>query len=354
VPRDTLKRHLATHGSAAAAEYEALSRGIRACVACAKAKQRCSGVHPCERCVVKGYECVLREPEATPHVPERLPGTDEYPPQPQSIVNPPGEASRPPPPHEASVDPQPTNAVSVPTSAWDPSLGFDWDAIAALDQPHSLPFAFHGFDPIESLMDYGQFYPFEAGATPRDPSLHPPRDAATHQSPPVALPAASPDQPRPSGPMNDMAKAIMGLNASHPMTDDEILESERFCHVPNLLQATYDKIVKFFHRERTRQPSSFPDIHFPDIRPMDVFLQLFFEHFHPMVPILHVPTFEPREDHWMLVLVLVTIGSRYSSVSRRLQYHQILDQLLYALIHQDVSLPSTGILLMQQDLLLTF
>ncbi|KAK3066181.1 hypothetical protein LTR53_017578, partial [Teratosphaeriaceae sp. CCFEE 6253] len=57
---DTLKRHLALHGPAAAEAYAASNKSTRACRPCAKAKQRCNAANPCERCIFKSINCVYR------------------------------------------------------------------------------------------------------------------------------------------------------------------------------------------------------------------------------------------------------------------------------------------------------
>lgn len=56
--RDALNRHELTHQLAAPS---LLSRGVRACNACAVAKTRCSGGSPCSRCQQRDVECVHPE-----------------------------------------------------------------------------------------------------------------------------------------------------------------------------------------------------------------------------------------------------------------------------------------------------
>ncbi|KAL1617878.1 hypothetical protein SLS56_010800 [Neofusicoccum ribis] len=45
---------------------------------------------------------------------------------------------------------------------------------------------------------------------------------------------------------------------------------------------------------------------------LNYFLQLYYEHFHPILPILHTPTLRLNEDEWVLGLAAAAIGCRYS------------------------------------------
>ncbi|KAL1635025.1 hypothetical protein SLS58_010420 [Diplodia intermedia] len=45
---------------------------------------------------------------------------------------------------------------------------------------------------------------------------------------------------------------------------------------------------------------------------LNYFLQLYYEHFHPILPILHLPTLKLNEDEWVLGLAAAAIGCRYS------------------------------------------
>jgi hypothetical protein len=64
VTRDTLKRHVNTHGAAAIAAWtdQDPRDHRRACEACARGKQRCdgggAGSAPCGKCISKGRQCV--------------------------------------------------------------------------------------------------------------------------------------------------------------------------------------------------------------------------------------------------------------------------------------------------------
>lgn len=52
----------------------------------------------------------------------------------------------------------------------------------------------------------------------------------------------------------------------------------------------------------------------PSPEAMNLFVQLYFQHFHTQLPLLHMPSFQPREDNWMLVLAVAAIGVEYSGL----------------------------------------
>lgn len=56
--RDALSRHELTHQITAPS---LLSKGARACIACATAKVRCSGATPCQRCDQRNLQCAYPE-----------------------------------------------------------------------------------------------------------------------------------------------------------------------------------------------------------------------------------------------------------------------------------------------------
>ncbi|GAA5931728.1 hypothetical protein JCM3775_000025 [Rhodotorula graminis] len=51
----------------------------------------------------------------------------------------------------------------------------------------------------------------------------------------------------------------------------------------------------------------------------DLLLSLYFGHFHPLVPLLHVPSFNPKKTLGQLLLILLGIGAVYAPISGALQ-----------------------------------
>ncbi|KAF5970211.1 C2H2 type zinc finger domain-containing protein [Fusarium bulbicola] len=99
-------------------------------------------------------------------------------------------------------------------------------------------------------------------------------------------------------------------------TSDFTWKIEDYHHVPALSQQIYSVMcVHFatlnadngFHQAFTNKP-------FPTFEVTAAFIQAYFEHFQPLFPIIHQPTFNPQEAPWILTLAVVVIGSRYSAL----------------------------------------
>ncbi|GJN88270.1 hypothetical protein Rhopal_001235-T1 [Rhodotorula paludigena] len=56
----------------------------------------------------------------------------------------------------------------------------------------------------------------------------------------------------------------------------------------------------------------------------DLLLSLYFGHFHPLIPFLHVPTFNPKKTLGQLLLILLGIGAVYAPISGALQLGRVL------------------------------
>ncbi|KAF5572554.1 C2H2 type zinc finger domain-containing protein [Fusarium pseudocircinatum] len=100
-------------------------------------------------------------------------------------------------------------------------------------------------------------------------------------------------------------------------TSDFTWETEDYHHVPALSQQIYSVMcVHFatlnadngFHQAFTNKP-------FPTFEVIAAFIQAYFEHFQPLFPIIHQPTFNPQEAPWILTLAVAVIGSRYSALA---------------------------------------
>lgn len=90
-----------------------------------------------------------------------------------------------------------------------------------------------------------------------------------------------------------------------------VIENENLKLVPELQLATYVKMRQFWDSAGS-SVSRLTTI--PTAEAMNVFIQLYFEHYHPNFPLLHMPTFQPREDMWLLVFSIAAIGAEYSEL----------------------------------------
>lgn len=52
----------------------------------------------------------------------------------------------------------------------------------------------------------------------------------------------------------------------------------------------------------------------PSLKAINAFVQLYFENFHDVLPIIHRPTFDPNKAPALLVLAIANIGSRFSNL----------------------------------------
>ncbi|KAF4472130.1 hypothetical protein FALBO_968 [Fusarium albosuccineum] len=114
------------------------------------------------------------------------------------------------------------------------------------------------------------------------------------------------------------------LNAS----DEEILTSEAFSHVPDISEGAYKRITDFYLDQCGWTETGELDS-FPTRATLSALCQLYFEHFHPLIPVLHVPTFLPKHDTWILVIGIAVVGCQYSAISMAQDMAIALQELLY-------------------------
>ncbi|KDN70364.1 hypothetical protein CSUB01_11011 [Colletotrichum sublineola] len=89
---------------------------------------------------------------------------------------------------------------------------------------------------------------------------------------------------------------------------------EDYQHVPPLGQETYNVMCAHFATLNADNGfhKAFTDELFPSYEVAAAFIQAYFEHFQPIFPLIHQPTFDPRKAPWVLTLAVAVIGSRYS------------------------------------------
>lgn len=196
--------------------------------------------------------------------------------------------------------------------------GPDVQTYGAFQPRMSTPIIAHKHDPVGIV---GPLY-----QTPRSSSSHVTPEAETPSIPGPAGEEISSMSSR-ACIQHDNAKApppLPPLEADIPlsfpdlgMVPVEIIEAESFDHVEPLSLHTYDEIKRCLKRCDVDQQHfhRFKTAILPPIEAFDCFVQLYFEHFHPIFPILHKPTFDPSKAPWQLVLAVATTGSRYSRLS---------------------------------------
>ncbi|RGP81137.1 hypothetical protein FLONG3_674 [Fusarium longipes] len=340
--RDTLKRHVGTHGTAALAAWTQnnarFSRDhyYRACEACAKAKQRCDGRRPapCTNCTNRNRHC-------------------SYPPKPQdnssknnnqtSLVQQPAVAADDILPSNLSSPPQPFQPLTPQSCVpGQPQfeLDFTWDTYAQFLIPFS---SMPSFGPGTSAADlsFGDAGLAAAADHPADsPSAQDgfAGDACTQRG---ALEAGD---------------VFMGQQDHHDLTleEEDILIAENVPHVPPLTAETRAYMIHAIQEGLPQDDDTQElDASFPSLKHLDTYMQLYFEHFHPRMPLLHVPTFQASPETWELVLSIVCLGSRYSQAHHRQDHVLLLQRLAQKVLRRELrDIPSVNIVTFAQSHLL--
>ncbi|KAF5672006.1 zinc finger rst2 [Fusarium heterosporum] len=100
---------------------------------------------------------------------------------------------------------------------------------------------------------------------------------------------------------------------SHLTAED--VDHENLAHVDDIPEEVGKSIT---HAALEMQKgSSFPlfkHLAIPPTPVLNVWVQLYFEYFHPVMPILHKPSFCSSKRHWLLVFAVAAIGAHFSTI----------------------------------------
>jgi hypothetical protein len=121
-----------------------------------------------------------------------------------------------------------------------------------------------------------------------------------------------------------------------------VVEAEDFGHVERLGLDVYQDILRLLEHTSDQQ-RHFKPFKNPIIPPLEVFnsfIQLYFEHFNPVFPLIHHPTFDPNQMSRVLVLATAAIGCRYSKAMQSAPCANALQELLRRAIAHTVRGPS--------------
>jgi hypothetical protein len=319
-----MKRHLSTrHGTAALEEFTKADEQLqhRACRPCAKAKQRCDGQgQPCDACRSKGRDCVYESRGNERALTSPL-GHGELPEQVYvSVLG--GVQSRSDLFDESYIEPS--------ASIADPITHLANDLAPELNDAHNAEN--HNLDSSLSLLH------------PSNLELQIPpawEEHEIHKNNPFLPAVFSPGLDWMLGDEGwSLEDAVLGdyqqIPGSNVQEEDEqdILLSEHVQHVGTLRTQTYSRILEFAEEYLPHHSESASDL--PSLGHFDVYLQLYFEHFHPRMPFLHVPTFDVGEQAWCIVLAAATTGCEYSTASHQGMHLAVLRQLGHLMIENDV------------------
>lgn len=352
------------------------TRASRACTNCSRAKVRCDGESPCRYCASRNLSCTqnvhqrkrprthssLPEPEVRD--PTRSPSCSNVQPprntnEAQACVTLPTPISadhsalsdtesvvRPQiglPGGEPSLadlgarpryqDPPTTSAIPfLSLQEWGPQysitdwMGWETDDFLPSANPQVSGLTTSGT--LESV-DYSATlgtHPFpgtsNVGSRPNEPSVLWPAYYQNRANEVLASHAACsvdsaagvvPENPTGKPGLLDKRKTSVSF-AELESTDMEILDAENYGHTPSLPASKYDEIRRSVKEICTLQniSESLKISLFPAPSVFHAFIQLYFEYFEKLFPIIHLPSFQPEKCHWVELLALATIGCRYS------------------------------------------
>jgi hypothetical protein len=95
----------------------------------------------------------------------------------------------------------------------------------------------------------------------------------------------------------------------------EDIEKENLALVEQVPDGVPRKVLEMATELQTK--SNYPkfiELRIPPARVLNAWVQLYFEHFHPVFPILHKPTFSPATMNPFLVLTVAAIGAHFSEL----------------------------------------
>ncbi|KAJ5190124.1 uncharacterized protein N7498_009109 [Penicillium cinerascens] len=122
----------------------------------------------------------------------------------------------------------------------------------------------------------------------------------------------------------------------HIRTED--VDKEHLAHIHEIQQNVVDEVAKLASVLESK--SLFPPfvkLKIPPAPIINAWTQLYFEHFHPVFPVLHKPTYRGPDTHWLLVFAVSAIGAQFSRIPQaqtcaRAMHELIRRQSMYLLV----------------------
>lgn len=360
---------MAIHGHQAAQTFAANSPGVKrttkACLSCVRSKQRCIGDMPCERCFHKKARCVY--PTSSPAAIERSNVSNWQSPDNLSTLTF-GHVERVDETTRDDTGTAPTGRSDTLTSD-DRTMNTELLEVDSLGELGTISRVIHAQGtsdnievpplpqmPFSSELDTFRgflFHPFapwpgDDFATPFGVADYDDITTATgldglqrshiNSTRATPMPDMRPYAPT-SGP--NLSRTEPNNAPRFPALRQEDMGtviSEKFGHVKEVPETAYEKI-KQFHQEVKTTSAGLGADDFPPLELLASFLELYFEYFNPMIPIIHQATFKPSSGNWTLLLAMMTVGGQYSTLHAREQYVTALQALLQRAISAKVNPP---------------
>lgn len=343
-------------------------RGLQACQECAKAKHRCHGGLPCQRCVRKGLNCEYqskaRRPKVTPPRPSSIGGTelesrasvptDFELPNAQPDVDLPSWGKSTPLANPNSRDGDclnlpnynftsdgiaPQNELSLSGNQFitAPSSNlFDHCSSWLSDDLYSLDPIYWGFDESDNTYSHvgtttfsgKSFSPSVSQITRLCNALPSPRPSENGQ-------AASTARPERDKHYTDQQSALDAHGSmAFPLPcpgDFETIKREDSGHVQSISPGAHSKLCSFIRDHIDPEKTHIPSIEF-----FHSFVQLYFECFDPSFPFIHPSVLGDNELPWILLLAVSAIGCQYSNIKHSTEISTILHEILNKAISYQV------------------
>jgi hypothetical protein len=121
--------------------------------------------------------------------------------------------------------------------------------------------------------------------------------------------------------------------------DLEPWRAEDYGHVPYITNEAYDLMTSTFKQLNSDNAYYIPftNKHLPSLQHMQIYMQVYFEDFHPVFPLLHKATFSPTKDDWLLSLAVSSIGCLLSKAIQSREVYPIMQEFLRRAIHIQAS-----------------
>ncbi|KAK4936731.1 hypothetical protein LTR10_022455 [Elasticomyces elasticus] len=93
------------------------------------------------------------------------------------------------------------------------------------------------------------------------------------------------------------------------------VDQEDLAHVDEVTADIAQRIADYTAQLQRNGPyPPFVEMRIPPAAVLNSWVQLYFEHFHPVFPILHKPSFSGSDAHWLLIFAVAAIGAHFSSL----------------------------------------
>ena len=340
---DILMRHEATHSTATNGRKQ---KGLRSCAACVAARTKCSSTLPCARCVSKKIEC---HPQAQTRRNRTGTGNDSpFSPESSSSIaaidsmSPVANGYSTPQTNDQSSVQDTAGAIFMPGPIPSPEQSthkpFDpHNQNSALQEVPDLALVTVDNERLDGQIgDFGR--PLDASITalstdssrmhyvdesfasataPQSRELY--IDSGGARLPKIRRTnSMRDDRRRPRPPSRQ--QGLMSFPLSRPITpelEDDSLRMRTF-----MPQDTWDELRTNFEHYCLTPSSLFPSYtssRFPSHENFNLMIAAYFDSFHQIVPLVHLPTLSLPPSNWILALGLASIGCHYLNGASKFQ-----------------------------------